>query len=361
MSVVKTSFGKTKDGKEATLYTVTNKNGMKVSFTDFGANIVSICVPDKDGKIEDIALGYDSVTGYEDNGCGYGSFIGRHANRIGGAAFTINGQTYELEKNDNAVNNLHSGSVSYNKYFYDVEICEDADCTSIEFTRLSEDGEQGFPGNLDISVMYTLTDDNDLAIEYFAVSDADTVINLTNHSYFNLAGQASGSILDQKVWIKSHQITPTDDLLIPTGEVMDVTGTPMDFRTEKTVGQDINADFAPLKLAGGYDHNYILDLDIEEDEMDLVASLYDEKSGRFMEVFTDMPGMQLYSGNFINEADPIKGKGGVSYKKRDGICFETQFFPNSCNIPSFADLGSNSIFKKGEPFDFCTVYSFSVK
>ena len=362
MSVEKKSFGKTSDGKEATLYTLTNKNGMKVSFCDYGAVIVSIVVPDRDGNFEDIALGYDDVSGYEGNGAGYGSFIGRHANRIGGAAFTINGRTYELEKNDNGVNNLHSSVKSYNKYFYDAEICEDGECTSIEFTRLSEDGEQGFPGNLDVSVMYTLTDDNDLAIEYFAVADQDTVINLTNHSYFNLAGQASGSVLDQKVWVKSHRITPTDDKLIPTGEILEIAGTPMDFTTEKTIGQDINADFEPLKIAGGYDHNYILDLDIEEDEMDLVASLYDEKSGRFMEVYTDLPGMQLYSGNFINgEADPAKGKGGVVYKKRDGICFETQFFPNSCNIPSFAELGSNSVFPKNEPFDYCTVYSFSVK
>lgn len=358
MSVVKTSFGKTKDGKTATLYTIENKNGMKVSFCDYGAAIVSIVVPDRNGKMEDIALGYDDVTGYEVNGSGYGSFIGRHANRIGGAAFTINGQIYELATNDNAVNNLHSGPVSYNKYFYDVEVFTDEESTSIEFSRLSPDMEQGFPGNCDVTVTYTLTDDNDLAIEYFAVSDKDTVINLTNHTYFNLAGQASGSILDQEVWVNSHQITPTDGNLIPTGEIMDVTGTPMDFRKAKKVGQDIDADFEPLKLAGGYDHNYILDLDIDEDEMELVASLYDEKSGRYMEVYTDLPGMQVYSGNFIDgESDPEKGKGGIVYKKRDGICFETQFYPNACNIPSFP----SSVFKAGEPFDYCTVYSFSVK
>lgn len=358
MSVVKSNFGKTKDGKTATLYTIENKNGMRVSFCDYGAAVVSIVVPDRNGKMEDIALGYDSVTGYEENGSGFGSFIGRHANRIGGAKFTINGTDYDLAKNDNAVNNLHSGPVSYNKYFYDVEVMTDEDSTSIEFSRLSPDGEQGFPGNLDVSVTYTLTDDNDLAIEYFAVSDKDTVINLTNHSYFNLAGQAAGSIEDHEVWIKSNEFTPTDDKLIPTGEFMDVTGTPMDFRTAKKIGRDINADFAPIKLAGGYDHNYVLDLDIEEDEMELVASLYEEKSGRFMEVYTDCPGMQFYTGNFIDgESDPAKGKGGIVYKKRDGVCFETQFYPNACNIPQFP----SSIFEAGEPFDFCTVYSFSTK
>ena len=190
------------------------------------------------------------------------------------------------------------------------------------------------------------------------MSDKDTVINLTNHSYFNLAGQASGDILDQEVWINSHQITPTDKLLIPTGEVMDITGTAMDFQTAKPIGRDINADRECLKIAGGYDHNYVLDLDIEDDEMELVASLYDRKSGRKMEVYTDLPGMQLYTGNFINPAgDPNKGKGGVAYEKRAGVCFETQFYPNSCNIPSFP----TSIFQAGEPYDFCTVYSFSVE
>ena len=296
MSVVKQSFGKTKDGQKATLYTIENKNGMKVSFCDYGALIVGIYVPDRNGKIEDIALGYDDVSGYEDNGCGFGSFIGRHANRIGGAKFEIDGKTYELAKNDNGINNLHSGPTGYNHMMYDVEVFTDEDSTSIAFSRLSPDGEQGFPGDLDVTVTYTVTDDNELAIEYFAVSDKKTVINLTNHSYFNLAGQGSGDILDQEVWVKADRITPTDKFLIPTGEFLDVTGTPMDFRTPKKIGKDINADFEPLKLAGGYDHNYALNLEIEEDEMDLVASLYDEKSGRFMEVYTDLPGMQLYTG-----------------------------------------------------------------
>ena len=358
MNVTKQGFGTTKDGKEATLYVMENKNGMKVTVSDFGAVIVNIFAPDRDGNFEDVALGYDSVTGYEDNGPGYGSFIGRHANRIGGATFTVGGKTYELAKNDNGVNNLHSGPKSYNKYFYDVETFVDEESVSVEFSRTSPDGEQGFPGNLDVSVTYTLTNDNDLAIEYFAVSDKDTVINLTNHTYFNLAGQASGPVLDQEVWINSHQITPTDKLLIPTGEIMDITGTAMDFQTAKPIGQDIEADMECLKIAGGYDHNYVLDLDIEDDEMELVASLYDKKSGRKMEVYTDLPGMQLYTGNFINPAgDPNKGKGGVAYVRRGGVCFETQFYPNSCNIPSFP----TSIFQAGEPYDFCTVYSFSAE
>lgn len=355
MNIVKSSFGKTKNGEKATLYTVSNKNGMKVSFCDYGALIVGIFVPDRNGKIEDIALGYDDVTGYEDNGCGFGSFIGRHANRIGNAKFEIDGKTYELAKNDNDINNLHSGPTGYNHMMYETEvITDDEDSISVSFSRLSPDGEQGFPGNLDVTVTYTLTEDNDLAIEYFAASDKKTVINLTNHSYFNLAGQGSGDILDQEVWINSDKFTPTDRFLIPTGEFMDVTGTPMDFRTPKKVGRDINADFEPLKLAGGYDHNYALNLDIEDDEMELVASLYDEKSGRFMEVYTDLPGMQLYCGNFMKKEI---GKNGAQYDKRHGICFETQFFPNACNIPAF----ESSVFDAEEPFDYCTVYSFSTK
>jgi len=359
MGISKSSFGKTKDGKEATLYTLENKNGMKVTVSDFGAVIVNIIVPDRNGNFEDVALGYDNVTGYETNGPGYGSFIGRHANRIGGAQFTIDGKTYELAKNDNGVNNLHSGPLGYNKVFYEAETYEDDECVSVELSRLSPDGEQGFPGNLNVTVTYTLTNDNDLAIEYFADCDKATVINLTNHTYFNLAGQASGSVLDQEVWINSHQITPTDKLLIPTGEIMDITGTAMDFQEPKPIGRDINADMECLKIAGGYDHNYVLDLDIdEEDEMDLVAILYDPKSGRKMEVYTDLPGMQLYSGNFIDGSkDPNPGKGGVIYKKRDGVCFETQFYPNSCNIPTFPTC----IFREDEAFDYCTVYSFSVE
>ena len=339
MSITKSSFGKTKDGREATLYTLENKNGMKVTVSDFGAVIVNIIVPDRNGNFEDVALGYDSVTGYEVNGPGYGSFIGRHANRIGGAQFTIDGKTYELAKNDNGVNNLHSGPLGYNKVFYDVETYEDDECVSVELSRLSPDGEQGFPGNLNVTVTYTLTDDNDLTIEYFADSDKPTVINLTNHTYFNLAGQASGSVLDQEVWINSHQITPTDKLLIPTGEIMDITGTAMDFQEPKTIGRDIDADMECLKIAGGYD-------------------LYDPQSGRKMEVYTDLPGMQLYSGNFIDGSkDPNPGKGGAIYKMRDGVCFETQFYPNSCNIPTFPTC----IFREDEAYDYCTVYSFSVE
>ncbi|HWT75400.1 MAG TPA: aldose epimerase family protein [Mobilitalea sp.] len=350
MKITQKSFGKTSRGEETTLYTLSNGNGMKVSFTDFGANIVSIIVPDAKGSAVDVNLGFDNIAGYEENPPGFGSFIGRHANRIGGAKFEINGKIYELEKNDGA-NNLHGGKIGYNKFMYETEVYEDDDIASVEFSRLSPHMEQGFPGNLDVTVTYSLTEANELVIEYLAVSDRDTIVNLTNHAYFNLAGHNAGSVLDHKLWIKANQFTPTDAGLIPTGELKDVTGTPMDFRTFKAIGQDINADYEPLKIAGGYDHNYILD--IRGTEVEKVAEIIDDKSGRRMEVFTDLPGMQLYTGNFLT---PQKNsKGGALYDKRSGVCFETQFFPNSCNIPSFPSC----LLKAGKEFDSVTIYKFS--
>lgn len=350
MKITQKSFGKTSHGEEATLYTITNGNGMKVSFTDFGANIVSIIVPDAKGKTVDVNLGYENLAGYEQNAPGLGSFIGRHANRIGGARFTINGKIYDLDKNDGE-NNLHSGFIGYNNFMYDTEVYEDEDIASVEFSRLSPHMEQGFPGNLDITVTYSLTESNELVIEYLAVSDRDTIVNFTNHSYFNLAGHNSGSILDHKVWIKANQFTPTTKDKIPTGELRDVSGTPMDFRSLKRIGQDINADYEPLRIGEGYDHNYVLD--INGTEVEKVAELVEEKSGRRMEVFTDMPGMQFYTGNYLY---PLKNtKDQATYNRCQGVCFETQFFPNSCNTPTFPSC----LLKAGKEFDSVTIYKFS--
>lgn len=350
MKISKSEFGKTKRGEAATLYTIMNDNGMKVSFTDFGAHIVGIVVPDAKGNPADVALGFDNIEGYEENVPNFGAFVGRNANRIGGASFKLNGKEYELDKNDGR-NNLHSGFIGYNKLFYEAEIYEEEDVTSIEFTRLSPHMEQGFPGNLDVSVTYSLTQANELIIEYLAISDHDTVVNLTNHTYFNLSGHNGGSILNHKVWIKANQFTPTDKELIPTGELWDVTGTPMDFRTLKTVGQDIDADYEPLKLAGGYDHNYVLDIGGHDAEK--VAEVVEEKSGRKMEIFTDRPGIQLYTGNMLGPVN--NSKNGAVYHKRDGMCFETQSFPNSCNLDNF----STSIQKAGKEYYTVTIYKFS--
>jgi aldose 1-epimerase len=352
MKITQKSFGKTSRGEEAVLYTLTNGNGMKVSVTNFGANIVNIIVPDAKGNLADVNLGFENIEGYEVNPPGFGSFIGRHANRIGGAKFELNGKVYELEKNDGQ-NNLHGGFTGYNKLMYETEVYEDEEIASVEFSRLSPHMEQGFPGNLDITVTYSLTEANELVIEYLAVSDRDTIVNLTNHAYFNLAGHNSGSILEHKLWIKANQFTPTTQDLIPTGEIRDVTGTPMDFRTFKTIGQDIEADYEPLQFAGGYDHNYVLDICCSEVEK--VAELVDEKSGRRMEVFTDLPGIQLYTGNFLTPVN--NSKDGAVYHKRDGVCFETQFFPNSCNIKNFPSC----MLKAGKEFDSVTIYKFSAK
>lgn len=350
MKITQKSFGMTANGEESTIYTITNNNGMKVALTDFGANIVSIFIPDTKGNVADITLGYDNLAGFEANSSGFGSFIGRHANRIGNAKFELNGKIYELEKNDGE-NNLHGGHPGYNMVMYETEVYEDEEIISVEFSRLSPHMEQGFPGNLDITVTYSLTEANELAIEYLAVSDRDTIVNLTNHTYFNLAGHNSGSAADQKVWIKANQFTPTTPDLIPTGELKDVTGTPMDFRVLKKIGQDIGADYEPLKMAGGYDHNYVLDTN--GTEVEKVAEMVDEKSGRKMEVFTDLPGMQFYTANFLK---PEKNsKGGATYNKRGGVCFETQFFPNSCNIKSFPSC----VLKAGKEFDSVTIYKFS--
>lgn len=350
MKITQQAFGKTKQGEDTTLYTITNGKGMKVSFTDYGANIVSIIVPDAKGKLADVALGFENIAGYEENTPGFGSFIGRHANRIGGAKFELNGKVYELDKN-NGNNNLHGGFKGYNKFMYEAAVYEEEDITSIEFTRLSPHMEQGFPGNLDVSVTYSLTEANEIIIEYLAISDRDTIVNLTNHNYFNLAGHNAGSVLDHKVWIKANQFTPTTNDLIPTGELWDVTDTPMDFRTLKRVGQDIDADYEPLKIAGGYDHNYVLD--INGSEVEKVAELVDEKSGRRMEVFTDLPGLQLYSGNMLQPVN--HSKSGAVYQKQDGICFETQYYPNSCNIKAFPSC----VLKAGKEFDSVTIYKFS--
>ena len=352
MGIKTKSFGTTKDGQKAVLYSLTNSKGMQVDFTDYGANIVRIIVPDKNGKMADVVLGYDSVTGYEGNAPGYGSFLGRCANRISDAEFEINGVKYTLDKNDGK-NCLHSGFKSYNKFMYETETFEEDGALSIEFSRLSPDMEQGFPGNLDITVTYTLTDDNELVIEYFAVSDKDTIINFTNHSYFNLAGHSSGSVLDQKVKIYADKYTVTDAGLIPTGEMADVAGTPLDFREWKKIGQDINADFEPLKLGHGYDHNFVLNT--TRDEVTLIAELHDDNSGRHMEVFTDLPGMQFYSANFLPENE--KAKDGCVYKSRDGICFESHFFPNSCKMENVP----NGRIKAGQEFESTTIYKFSVK
>ena len=348
MNVYKESFGFTKEGVEVFRFIIKNDNGMEAHFTNYGANIISIIVADREGHLDDVMLGYDDIAGYEDNSPGFGSFIGRHANRIKNGRFELNGVTYQLDKN-NGNNNLHGGNLGYNTLVYDAKIIEEDNIISVEFSRTSPHMEQGFPGNLDIRVKYSITNDSELIIQYYAISDQDTIVNFTNHSYFNLSGHDSGLVLNQKFWLDSDAFTITDKELIPTGEIAYVTDTPMDFRELKALGQDIEADYEPLKIGGGYDHNYILKTSFGQVEK--VAKLVDDISGRVMEVYTDMPGVQLYTGNFLSKR---KGKQGAVYDKRHGVCFETQYYPNSINTPEFPSC----ILRANDEFESETIYKF---
>ncbi|MBR1873811.1 MAG: galactose mutarotase [Eubacterium sp.] len=346
MSVTKDQFGTTKDGVGVTRFTISNKNGMSVALLDYGATIQAICVPDKSGKVADIALGYDTVAGYEEGDVFFGAFVGRHANRIKGAKFNLNGVDFELQKNDGG-NNLHGGDPFYGKLMYRGDTAGES---SVYFERVSPSGEQGFPGALEVKVTYTLTDDNELKIEYFSRCDDNTIYNPTNHTYFNLKGEGSGTITDHILQINSDQVTVADDESIPTGEFIDVEGTAYDFRTPKRISDDIDADDPMLNAAGGYDQNFALRKDPRGYEK--IATLSEETSGRSMEVYTDLPGVQFYSGNYI---DKENGKGGHVYNKREGMCLETQFFPNAVNIPEFLSC----YLPKGEAFNSTTVYKFA--
>lgn len=347
MAFEKKEFGKTKDGRTAYLYTVENKNGMKAVFTDYGAILVSLYVPDRDGSVDDVVLGFDNIEDYFVNGPNFGATIGRHANRIGGAKFTLNGKEYTLDKNDGN-NNLHGGYDGYHKRLWDA--ATDDDNNAITFTYESADLDQGFPGNLKVAVTYTLTNDNEIAIEYNGEADEDTVVNLTNHSYFNLLGEGKGTILEHKVWIDSDEFTFADKESIPNGEIRSVKGTPMDFNELKTVARDINVDYDQLNWGTGFDHNWILKT--KRGEVSLVAKLVEDTTGRIMEVYTDLPGMQLYTGNFLDGT--LTGKSGEKYVQRSGLCFETQYYPNAINVPSFPQ----PVLKAGEKYHTVTIYKF---
>ena len=348
MGISKRTFGVTKGGKETFLYTITNKNGMKAAVTNFGAILTQLIVPDAKGGSRDVVLGFDSVTGYEGNDCFFGSTIGRNANRIGGASFEIDGVKYELAANENG-NNLHTDKEhGFHKAIWNAEVLEAEN--AVKFTYRSPDGENGFPGNLDMSVTYTLQEDNAIRIDYDGVSDKKTVINVNNHSYFNLEGHDSGIILDHVLWIDADGITAVDAESIPTGEILPVEGTPFDFREEKPIGRDIEQDNEQLRIGCGYDHNFALNTD---GSMKKIAQVKAPVSGRVMEVFTDCVGVQLYTGNFIENTQI--GKDGKAYDKRFGFCLETQFYPDAVNHENFA----SPILKAGETYHTETIYRFS--
>lgn len=337
-------FGILQNGQKVRLFTMENEAGMRVSVTEYGANLVSLWVPDQSGVLQDVVLGYEDAAGYEADDSSIGATVGRCANRIGGASFVLNGKTYELVKNNNG-NNLHSGPDVYNKRLWETEIQEDARVT---FLLHSPDGDQGYPGNLDMRVTYELTEDNGLRIIYDGVSDQDTIINMTNHSYFNLNGHKSGSVTGHTVVLNADAFTRADAESIPTGELTDVTGTPMDFRQPRALAEGIDADYEAIRFAGGYDHNWVLKND---GKFDKVAQAEGDKSGITMEVWTDLPGVQMYTANGLGTE---QGKEQAVYGRREGVCFETQYFPDAIHKEHF----EGPVCKAGERYHTVTEYRF---
>lgn len=345
MKVSEEIFGNLTDGTQVHAYTLDNGTGMTVKVMDFGAALLEINVPAKSGTI-DVLLGHESLKGYENNGSAHGATVGRNANRIGNAAFVLNGITYELDKNDGK-NNLHGGFRRWYERMWEATPGDENEEASITFSLLSKDMDQGFPGEVHVSVTYTLTMDNALVIHYNGVPDKDTVMNMTNHSYFNLEGHDAGSIREHIVTIRSDYFTETDSELIPTGKLIPVSGTPLDFNEPKPVGQDIDADYEALKFGSGYDQNWVLD---NNGELQLAATLYSPKSKIKMEVYTDLPGIQMYTGNFLNDA----GKNGAKYTRNSGVALETQYFPDAVNHENF----KSPVVKAGEEYDTTTIYKF---
>lgn len=345
----KQSFGKTEDGQPVDLYTLTSKSGMEVSITNYGGTVVTLKVPDRNGKLDDVVLGYDKLEDYAAGKAYFGAIIGRYANRIAHAKFTLNGITYTLPKNDGD-NHLHG---VFNKRVWSAKDISGSAGQALELTYVSKDGEDGFPGNLSVQVVYTLTDQNELKIDYSATTDKDTVLNLTNHCYFNLAGQGNGDILQHQLVIRADRFTPVDANLIPTGELRSVKGSPFDFTTATGIGARIDQDDPQLKLGRGYDHNWVLNSGTSG-SLSVAAQAYEPHSGRVLEVSTTEPGLQFYTGNFL---DGIRGKQGKVYNRRYAFCLETQHFPDSPNHPAFP----STVLKPGQHFRSTTVYKFLTK
>ena len=343
------SFKSIHNGKPTGLYTLKNGNGMVVRITNYGAIIVSIIVPDRNGNFKDIVQGYDTIKEYIEGNSPYmGAICGRCANRIAGGRFELMGKQYSLAVN-NGPNHLHGGIVGFSKVVWDVL---DADSSQVQLEYVSKDGEENYPGNLRVSVTYMLTGNNELKIIYRAMTDKSTVVNLAGHSYFNLAGEGSGSIYDQELMINARYYTPVDDTSVPTGEILGVRSTPMDFTSPKKIGAEIDSDFEQLRFGAGYDHNFVLDH--PAGVTGLAASAFDPSSGRVLEVYTTQPGLQLYTANWI---DNEKGKGGKRYGRRWAFCLETQHFADAVNKPHFP----STILNPGEEYRHSCIYKFSTR
>jgi aldose 1-epimerase len=345
-------FG-THDGRPITLYTLTNSHGMEVRAMNYGGIITSIRVPDRKGEFADVILGHENLEGYTPNPPYFGAIVGRYANRIANGTFTLEGKTYTLPKNDGP-NTLHGGvNRTFDRVVWDGEALKDK--TAVAFSFVSKDGDDGFPGNVKVKVTYTLTDANVLLIDYEATSDKATPINVSQHSYFNLAGEGNGDILNHEITINADHFTPVDKSLIPTGELRPVKGTPFDFMKSTRIGAHIDDDYDQLQLGHGYDHNFVINSKPNQNGMVLAAHVEEPTSGRTLEVWTTQPGVQFYTGNFLDGT--ITGKQGHVYKRRYGFCLETQHFPDSPNHPAFP----NTILHPDEHFHQQTLFKFAVK
>lgn len=354
-SVSTEPFGRTQDGTLVNVYTLANARGMTVRAMNYGGIILSLEVPDRDGNLDDVVLGYDRLADYEEESPYFGAIVGRYANRIAGGRFELDGITYELATN-NGPNHLHGGEVGFDKKVWNARSFVDEHGVGVVFTYTSPDGEEGFPGRLDTEVIYRLTDDNRLIISYQATTTKATPVNLSQHTYFNLAGEGAGDVLDHEIAINAAAFTPVDSTLIPTGERQTVAGTPFDFRTPTPIGARIDADHPQIEHGGGYDHNFVLDReDAGPDALVRAARVYEPSSGRVLTVHTTEPGMQFYTGNFLDGS--LMGKNGRPYTHRSGFCLETQHFPDSPNQLDFP----STIVRPGEMYRSRTIFEFDTR
>lgn len=355
-SISHQSFGQLPDGRATQLYTLRHTNGFQAEISDFGGTVVRLLAPDRDGKLADVVLGFDSIEPYPKRSPFFGAIVGRVGNRIAGGTFTLDGETYTLATNNSPAGRpctLHGGVVGFDKVLWDATITTRDGMPALRLTYASKDGEEGFPGTLNVEVVYSLTPDNGLRIDYTATTDKPTPVNLTNHSYFNLRGEGEGTILDHEVTIQAARYTPVGAGLIPTGELAPVAGTPFDFTTPHRVGERIGQRDPQLENANGYDHNFVLDA--ARGQLALAATVFEPESGRVLEVLTTEPGVQFYSGNFLNGR--LTGKSGKPYVFRGALCLETQHFPDSVNQPSFP----STVLRPGETYRSTTVYRFSTR
>jgi len=353
-TITMSPFGLTPDGREAALYSLKNASGFQADITDLGGTVVRLMVPDRTGKIADVVLGFNSATPYPTQTAYFGALIGRIGNRVAGGKFTLDGRDYQLARNNSPQNvpvHLHGGVIGFDKVFWRATPLISQGEPALQLTYTSKDGEEGYPGNLSVTVTYTLTKDNGLRIDYQATTDKATPVNLTNHSYFNLKGEGAGDILSHELMINASRYTPVVPGLIPNGQIAPVAGTPFDFTTFHTIGERVDAPDAQLKLGGGYDHNWALDI-AKPGALAKAATVREPTTGRTLEVWTTEPGIQFYCGNFLDGT--LTGKSGIKYPFRGGFCLETQHFPDSPNQPGFPSI----ILRPGETYHTTTVYRF---